>query len=104
MFNEGLLIDGDTIHSEWFMFAFLSALRAGDIAYAENFLIDCKSKINRREQENVVNHALAELALEKKDFKVSAFFTLMSFIFWTDWPRSSQSKTTFTGFPWPSSV
>jgi hypothetical protein len=71
MFNEGLLIDGNTIHSEWFMFAFLSALRAGDIAYAEKFLNDCKSKINRREQENVVNHALAELALEKKDFNAA---------------------------------
>ena len=71
MFNADLLMDGDTMYSEWFMYAFITSVRAGEIKFAEKFLNDYKSKIHHKERENVINHANAELAFEKGDFNAA---------------------------------
>ncbi len=69
MLKMKLLLINETIHSEWFMYVFMVAIRAGETVCAEKFAEKYKNSIIGPERENVLNHVQAELSFEKGDFK-----------------------------------
>ncbi len=69
MINKGILTEDGKIYSEWFMYAFLTAIKANEIVFAEKFLEKYKDLIPENERFNVVNHASAELELIKKNYE-----------------------------------
>lgn len=69
MLESGLLTVGNTIYPEWFMYAFLSSVRAGEISFAGKFIRKYETMLPENERFNIINHANAELAIEKKDYQ-----------------------------------
>ncbi len=74
MLDGGILTDGERMYSEWFMYAFLTATKAGEIEYAEGFIEKYKDMLPDKEKYNVINHAYAELELVKKNFEKALGF------------------------------
>lgn len=74
MLKNELLIQGNTIDSEWFMYAFLRALNAGEIHFAEQFVKDFISKVSKNERSNTSCFANASLEFSKKNFNASLKF------------------------------
>jgi len=71
MLDSGLLVVDNTIYSEWFMYAFLSAVRVGEISYAEKMIEKYGKMLPDDERSNILNHAGAELALVKRDYQTA---------------------------------
>lgn len=69
MLDSGLLVVDNTIYPEWFMYAFLSAVRVGETGYAEEMIEKYGKMIPADERSNILNHAGAELALVRKDYQ-----------------------------------
>jgi len=71
MLEAGIFFVEKTLYPEWFVYAFLSAVRAEEIDFAEKFIEEYKETLQGDDRENVLNHAYAELALIKKDYKTA---------------------------------
>lgn len=69
MLKDGLLLQDNVFHPEWFMYACIAALRAGEIAYAETFIENYKDSLPPEIRNNILNHAYAELEIERKNFE-----------------------------------
>lgn len=74
MIDIGILTEGGRIYSEWFMYAFLTAVKAGEITYAEKFIEQYKDLIPEAQRFNAVNHAFAELELTKHNYEEALKF------------------------------
>ncbi len=71
MLDKGQLIEGNKMYSEWFMYAFLTATKAGEVKFAEDFIKKYGNMIPESERYNAVNHAYAELEMIKKNYEKS---------------------------------
>ncbi len=69
MLNNGLMVQDGVFNPEWFMYAFITSLRAGEVRFAEDLIKNHKDKIPEKERHNIINHAYAELSIKNKDFK-----------------------------------
>ncbi len=69
MLKHGLLLQDDVFHPEWFMYYCIAALRAGETDSAEKFIENYKGKLPAEIKDNILNHAYAELEIERKNFE-----------------------------------
>lgn len=69
MLDLGLITEGNTISAEWFANVFLKAIKANEIKYAEDFLMEYKMKLSEKERDNIVNYAYAELEMARNNHK-----------------------------------
>ncbi|MBK8553972.1 MAG: hypothetical protein IPL53_24170 [Ignavibacteria bacterium] len=69
MLDKEILTEGGKMYSEWFMYAFLTAIKAGEIVFAEKFIDKYKDMVPENERSNVVNHARAELEFVKENYE-----------------------------------
>jgi len=69
MLDKEILTEDGKMYSEWFMYAFLTAIKAGEIKFAEKFIEKYKDMVPENERSNVVNHARAELEFVKENFE-----------------------------------
>ncbi len=69
MLDKDILTEDGKMYSEWFMYAFLTAVKAGEVNFAEKFIERYKDLVPENERSNVVNHARAELEFVKDNFE-----------------------------------
>lgn len=68
MVESGLLVQNGVIDPGWFRGIFFKAFNAGEMKFAEKFIEDYKIFIDGKDNENVVKHAYAQLAMHKKNY------------------------------------
>ncbi len=71
MLKNELLMQGNIIDSEWFMYAFLRTLSAWEIHFAEQFVNNYISKVPEKERPNTLSFANAAILVHKRDFKTA---------------------------------
>jgi len=69
MLKDDLLLQDNVFLPEWFMYACITALRAGETAYAEEFIEKYKDSLPAELKDNILTHAYAELEIERKNYE-----------------------------------
>lgn len=69
MLDSGLLIQDNVFHPEWFIYAVITSLRADKTAFAEELINDYSKLLPEDLSENVLDHAKAELEIEKGSYE-----------------------------------
>lgn len=68
MAENDLLTATGVIDPGWFLGVFFRALNAKEIFFAEKFIEDNKEKLKLKDKEQIINHAYACLAMDKKEY------------------------------------
>lgn len=68
MIEKEMIINNGVIDPGWFRGIFFKIFNAGEIKFAEEYINKYHSAVSGNDSENVVNHALAQLAMHKKDY------------------------------------
>lgn len=78
MLDNGLLIQDNVFHPEWFIYAVISSLRAGKLTFAEKLINDYSKMLPAGVSANVLDHAKAELEIEKGNYEKALKFLAVS--------------------------
>ncbi|MBE2217441.1 MAG: hypothetical protein IAE90_04505 [Ignavibacteria bacterium] len=68
MLAGGLLIQDNVFHPEWFIYAVITSLRAGKMKFAGELLSDYAKLLPPGDSDNVLEHAFAEIEIEKGNY------------------------------------
>lgn len=68
MVEQELILNNGVVDPGWFRGIFFKIYNAGEIEFAEQFINKYKRAVSGDDSENVVYHALAQLAMHKKEY------------------------------------
>jgi hypothetical protein len=78
MLDNGLLIQDNVFHPEWFIYAVITSLRAKKTEFAEKLINTYSNMMPENVSENVLYHAKAELEIEKGNFEKALEYLTVS--------------------------